>query len=118
MSAQSNNLLDLFLICNVPSTNNYHLFCRFLIHEDFTVGAYFEPQLADKYPAPHSYEMEEFYDKANTSFREIEGCALVTGFLFGTFSSYDESLVAAKAYSTKELLDKFFRIYKDATKYQ
>lgn len=82
--------------------------------EDVELQNYFDEELAGKYSIPAEYEMEGFYNKAGLNSRWIEDSTFFDGFSFGVFNSYDEALNAAKSYSSKELLDEFFRIYNAA----
>ena len=114
----NDQLLDLFFICNIPSENKFQLFCRFItLQEDVYMNEYFDEHLADNYPIPWSFNMDEFYDYTHYKYRRIEGSVIVDGYKFGTFDSYEEAVNAAKSYSAKDLLDRFFDIYKEAKKY-
>jgi len=108
-------LLDLFVICNVASSEKFELFCRYLNQLDVDAYEYFDESLADKYDLPNACQFEEgYYDNAHYRFRLIETCTLIDGFKFGVYDSYEEALNAAKAYTAETLLDKFFSVFAEA----
>lgn len=113
MVTDSENLLDLFIICNVPSNKKFYLVCRKLYQIDEEL---FEGVDTEKYDIPYEYEAEEYYNKAYWEHMTIEGIHEVGGFPFGVYESYEEAVTAAKSYSAKKLLDKFRQLYKAAVK--
>jgi len=109
------NLLDLFIISNVPSSTTFHLFCRFLDQDDVYEYEYFEESQVEKYDLPHSYQLDKgYFEKTYLHYREISGGCLVEGFLFGTYNSYEEAVCAAQAYTAESLLEKYFAVYEEA----
>jgi hypothetical protein len=114
METTGGNLLDLFIICNVPSTDKFQLFCRYLSKSDIYMGEYFDEDLAEEYSIPEEYEMQIFYNIEDYEYREIENSTSLQGYSFGIFDSYEDAVQEAKRYSSKELLDKFFGVYNEA----
>jgi len=115
MTTSKNELLDLFVICNVPSSTKFQLFCRFLFYEDSTALEYFDEALADKHDLRWAYQLEEgYYDDTNYRYRRIDGSTVIGGFKFGVYDSYEEALDAAKAYTAESLLEKYAEVHSAA----
>ena len=109
------NLLDLFIICNVPSSTKFQLFCMFLTTEYVYYHGYFEESLVDNFVFPAEPQIDEgYFDKTDFEYRCTEGCSLVEGFLFGTYNSYEDAVSAAKTYTAESLLEKYFAVYEEA----
>lgn len=122
----NDNLLKLFFVCKSLRYNKYNLFCRFLVAEEADTEGYFDEllivdeeddemkELPDVYPIPCSCNMEAFYSVTHYKYKIFDGGTLVDGYRFGIFDSFEEAETAAKQYSAKELIDKFFDIHNES----
>lgn len=112
---EKTNLLDLFIICNVPSSKKFQLFCRFLTGEDVHEHEYFEESQVDHVVFPALPQLDEgYFDKTHFEYRCTENISLVEGFLFGIYDSYEDAVFAAQAYTAESLLDKYFAVVEEA----
>jgi len=111
---EKTNLLDLFFVCNVPSSTKFQLFCMFLTTEDVYDHGYFEESLVDNFHFPALPELEGYFDNTHFEYRCTEGISLVEGFQFGVYDSYEDAVCAAQAYTAESLLEKYFAVYEEA----
>jgi len=109
------NILDLFIISNVPSSTTFQLFCRFLTQEDVYEYEYFEASQVEGFDLPDIDQLEKgYFNETDCHHYRYIGSGLVEGFLFGTYNSYEEALCAAQAYTAESLLEKYFAVYEEA----
>ena len=114
------NLLDLFIVCNMPTSTKFELFCRFLDQEDVYEYGYFEESQVENYDLPNMAQLDEgYYDEVRLLHRLTEGGSIVEGFKFGVYDSYEDAVRAAQTYTAESLLKKYFAMYEKArTKYK
>jgi len=110
------NLLDLFIICNMPSSTKFQLFCRFLDQDDVYEYEYFDESQVENFELPNMHQLDEGYfdNSVHYHYRFTEGGSLVEGFLFGVYDSYEDAVCSAQAYTAESLLEKYFAVYEKA----
>lgn len=115
MTTSNPNLLDLFVICSVPSNTKFHLFCRYLTQHDVDAFEYFEESHASRYGLPYEWQVVEgYYDSTHYRYRSMVPGTYIDGFKFGVYDSYEEALNAARAYTADSLLEKYFAVFGEA----